>query len=79
MHPVAMRAIFECRQALPGVPIIGAGGVMTGRDAADLLAAGANAVQVGTAIFLDPRSPWRVCRELKAWCQQRGYKAVADI
>jgi len=79
LHPVAVRAVSECRRALPGVPIIGAGGVMTGRDAADFLAGGANAVQVGTAIFLDPRSPWRVGKELEAWCRQRGFKAVADI
>jgi len=66
LHPVAVRAVQECRKAFPATPIVGAGGVMTGRDAAELLRAGAQAVQVGTATFVDPRAPLRVLRELEA-------------
>ena len=68
VHPVAVRAVWECRGAYPGVPIVGVGGVLTGRDAAELLLAGADAVQVGTAIFRDPRAPWKVLRQLAQWC-----------
>ncbi len=57
LHPVAVRAVYECRKALPSVPIVGVGGVSTGYDAAELLAAGADAVQVGAATFADPRGP----------------------
>ena len=53
-HPVAVRAVWECRAAFPELPIVGVGGVATGRDALELLWAGADAVQVGTATFRDP-------------------------
>ena len=68
VHPVAVRAVWECRAAFPDVPIIGVGGVMSGADAVELLVAGADAVQVGTAIFRDPRAPWKVLRQLARWC-----------
>ena len=47
------------------------GGVFSGRDAVELLQAGADAVQVGTATFRDPRAPWKVLRQLEHWCQAR--------
>jgi dihydroorotate dehydrogenase (NAD+) catalytic subunit len=77
LHPVAVRAVYECRRAFPGVPIVGVGGVMTGADAAELLAAGADAVQVGTATFADPRAPLRVLTELRAWCARHGIESLA--
>ena len=61
--------------ALPEVPIIGVGGVTGGEAAAELLVAGANAVQVGTATFADPRAPVRVRNELAAWCARREFRA----
>ncbi len=72
VHPVAVRAVWECRAAFPDVPIVGVGGVMSGRDAVELLLAGADAVQVGTATFRDPRAPWKVLRQLARWCQEHG-------
>jgi dihydroorotate dehydrogenase (NAD+) catalytic subunit len=72
VHPVAVRAVWECRDAFPEAPIVGVGGVGSGRDAAELLLAGADAVQVGTATFRDPKAPWRVRRELARWCERRG-------
>ena len=53
---------------VPGVPIIGTGGVATGEDAVEMLLAGASAVGVGTATFLDPRATLRIVDELGAWC-----------
>ena len=47
------------------------GGVFSGRDAVELLQAGADAVQVGTATFRDPRAPWKVLRQLEQWCEAR--------
>ena len=52
----------------PTSPIVGVGGVTSGADAVELLVAGADAVQVGTAIFRDPRAPWKVLRQLARWC-----------
>jgi dihydroorotate dehydrogenase (NAD+) catalytic subunit len=72
LHPVAVRAVWECRAAFPRTAIIGAGGVRSGRDAVEFLRAGADAVQVGTAIFRDPRAPWKVLRQLGRWCAARG-------
>lgn len=72
VHAVAVRTIYDVRAALPDVPIVGVGGVSTGWDAAELLLAGAVAVQVGTATFADPKAPHRVQRELVAWCHERG-------
>jgi dihydroorotate dehydrogenase (NAD+) catalytic subunit len=79
LHPVAVRAVFECRQAHPAVPIVGVGGVTTGADAAELLAAGADAVGVGTATFADPRAPERVLRELITWCRRHHVHRIRDL
>lgn len=68
LHPVAVRAVHDCRRAFPDAPIVGVGGITSGTDAVELLMAGANAVQVGTATFEDPRAPWRVQEELARWC-----------
>lgn len=71
VHPVAVRAVYECREAFPGAGIVGVGGVASGGDALELLMAGADAVQVGTATFADPRAPWKVHDELARWCRRR--------
>lgn len=68
LHPVAVRAVYDCRRALPDVPIVGVGGVATGEQAAEMLAAGADAVQVGSATFADPRAPALVLAGLERWC-----------
>jgi len=72
VHPVAVRAVWECRAAFPEVPIVGVGGVACGTDAVELLLAGADAIQVGTATFRDPRAPWKVLRQLTRWCERQG-------
>jgi dihydroorotate dehydrogenase (NAD+) catalytic subunit len=79
IHPLAVRAVYECRAALPGVPIVGVGGVTDGETAAELLAAGADAVQVGTATFADPQAPGRVVRELTAWCARHGILTIDEL
>jgi dihydroorotate dehydrogenase (NAD+) catalytic subunit len=79
IHPLAVRAVYECRAALPGVPIVGVGGVTDGETAAELLAAGADAVQVGTATFADPRAPGRVVGELTAWCARHGILTIDEL
>ncbi len=79
LRPVAVRAVWECREAFPDAAIVGVGGVRNGRDAVELLMAGADAVQVGTATFADPRAPWRVVDQLRRWCRREGVGAAADL
>lgn len=79
IHPVAVRAVFDVHAALADLPIIGVGGVASGWDAAELMLAGASAVQVGTANFVDPRASIRTLEGLTAWCDARGVASIADI
>lgn len=79
IRPVAVRAVYECRAAFPAAGIVGVGGVSSGRDAAELMVAGADAVQVGTATFADPRAPSRVLEELEAWCRGQGVGRTAEL
>jgi dihydroorotate dehydrogenase (NAD+) catalytic subunit len=79
IHRVAVRAVFDVRAAYPDAAIIGVGGVMCGEDAVELMMAGADAVQVGTATFRDPRAPIKVVRELESWCSRRGIRKVSEL
>lgn len=79
IHPVAVRAVYDVRSAHPDLPIIGVGGVWSGADAAELLLAGADAVQVGTATFEDPTAVVRVLTELEEWLGDRGLDSVRAI
>ncbi|MGI8685547.1 MAG: dihydroorotate dehydrogenase [Acidimicrobiales bacterium] len=79
IHPVAVRAVYECRVAFPDAPIVGVGGVAKGEDAAELLVAGASAVQVGTATFADPRAPARVLEQLERWCRGHNVSRVTEL
>ena len=79
IHPVAVRAVYECRVAHPDLPIVGVGGVARGADAAELLLAGASAVQIGTATFADPRAPARVLKELAEWVRRQADPRLSQI
>jgi dihydroorotate dehydrogenase (NAD+) catalytic subunit len=79
IHPVAVRAVFDVRAALPDVPIVGAGGIATGWDAIELVLAGANAVEVGTATFAEPRAPARIAAEIDAWLAANGVANLSDM
>jgi dihydroorotate dehydrogenase (NAD+) catalytic subunit len=79
IHPVAVRAVFDVRAAHPDATVIGVGGVMSGRDAVELMMAGADAVQVGTATFRDPRAPIRILTEIETWCADHGVRRVREL
>ena len=68
-----------CRAAFPDAAIVGVGGVSDGLDAVELLLAGADAVQVGTATFADPRAAPRVLEQLAGWCASHHVRDVRDL
>ena len=77
IRPVAVRCIWQVHEAFPDIPIIGMGGVRTGRDALELMLAGAATVSVGTAIFHDPSACPRIVRELEEELASRGIERAA--
>jgi len=78
IRPVAVRAIYQVHQAFPNIPIIGMGGVATGRDAFELVLAGASAVSIGTASFGNPTAALQVKNELADLLTQKGFKDFRD-
>jgi dihydroorotate dehydrogenase (NAD+) catalytic subunit len=76
--PIALRLVWQCAQAV-GIPIIGVGGISTAEDAVEFLMAGASAVQVGTATFVQPTAMLDVLDGLKAFCARRGITDVAQL
>lgn len=78
IRPVAVRAIYQVRAAFPTIPIVGMGGVANGRDAFELVLAGANAVSVGTATFGDPMASIKIRDELEELCTARGFSSFVD-
>ena len=79
IKPIALRMVWDVHKALPDVPLVGIGGIESGRDAVEFLLAGASAVQVGTAIFRDPAAPLRIVAELAAWCAEHGVTDVTTL
>ena len=79
IRPVAVRAIYQVHAALPNLPILGMGGIRTGHDALEFIAAGASAVSIGTAVFGDPSAPWRIATELGQELQARGYDSLREV
>src|SRR5256885_2648229 len=77
LKPIALAAVYACRRVTE-LPIVGMGGVMTGRDVLDFVAAGARHVALGTILFADPDAPARVRAELVAELSARGYADVDD-
>ena len=77
LKPIALAAVATCYRAT-GMPIVGMGGIRTGLDALEFVAAGARHVAIGTALFADPDAPTRVRTELRAAAASRGWNAYED-
>jgi dihydroorotate dehydrogenase (NAD+) catalytic subunit len=78
IRPVIVRMVFQCARAVR-IPIIGCGGIMSADDAVEYLLAGAVAVQVGTASFLDPAAMIRIIEGLLAYCERHGVASVREL
>jgi len=78
IRPVAVRAIYQVHAKYPKIPILGMGGVASGGDALQLIAAGASAVSVGTASFGDPLAPVRIKEELASLLKSHGFSRLRD-
>jgi dihydroorotate dehydrogenase (NAD+) catalytic subunit len=78
IRPVAVRAIYQVHSAMPQVPILGMGGVASGRDALELILAGASGISVGTASFGDPMAIPRIQRELQSLLIARNFSSMRD-
>jgi dihydroorotate dehydrogenase (NAD+) catalytic subunit len=79
IRPIAVRAVHEVHTAWPHVPIIGQGGATSGRDALELILAGASAVAVGTANFLNPRASMEIAGEIGRYMTTHGVDNIADL
>jgi dihydroorotate dehydrogenase (NAD+) catalytic subunit len=78
IRPVAVRAIYQVHQAFPNTPIVGMGGVASGRDAFELILAGASAVSVGTATFGNPNAAMQIKEELSQLLTKNGFSDFRD-
>jgi dihydroorotate dehydrogenase (NAD+) catalytic subunit len=78
VRPLAVRMVFQVASRVK-VPVIGMGGIMTGADALEFLVAGASAVEVGTANFVDPDAALRIVGEIEGWCETHGIARVRDV
>ncbi len=79
IRPVAVRCVWQVASALPEVPIVGLGGVMTGEDAAEMLLVGATAVQVGTANFINPLATAEIADGLRDYLRGQRIASVAEL
>ncbi len=79
IRPVAVRSVFDVRAALPEVPIIGVGGIASWEHALEFMMAGANAVQIGTANFANPRVTKTVIKGLGRWCKRNAIQEIESI
>jgi dihydroorotate dehydrogenase (NAD+) catalytic subunit len=78
IRPVAVRMVHEVVSSVD-IPVIGGGGIMTGRDALEFLITGACAVEVGTASFVDPRATLEIADGIQNFCRDRGVQRVRDV
>ena len=78
LRPIALACVYACARSVD-LPIVGMGGVVSGSDALDLVAAGASAVALGTILFSDPWAPTRVREELDAAVRSQGVASASEI
>ncbi|MBR6590237.1 MAG: nitronate monooxygenase, partial [Bacteroidaceae bacterium] len=78
VKPIALRMVWQVAQAVK-IPVIGLGGIMNWRDAVEFLLAGATAIQIGTANFIDPAITVKVAQGIDDYLNRHGFTSVKDI
>ncbi len=79
IRPIALAAVHKVARSLPGVPIMGVGGITSGSDAVEFLLAGAWAVQVGTAMLVDPAAPLEIAQGILRHLRSTGLASPAEL
>ena len=79
VHPIAVRAVHEVHRNFPDIPLIGQGGIATAEDALQLILAGATAIAVGTANFVDPLSALKVKEGIAAYMDRHGVTDLSEL
>lgn len=78
IKPIAIRAVYQVHEAMPKIPILGMGGISNGRDALEMIAAGASGVSIGTASFGNPMALMNISNELKDLLELKGFASLRD-
>ena len=78
IKPIALRMVWQVKKAV-NIPIIGLGGIMNATDAIEFMLAGASAIQVGTANFIDPSISEKIVDGMTEWCEQQGVQDISTI
>jgi len=78
IKPITMRLVYEASQVIQ-IPIVGLGGIESATDVAEYIIAGASAVEVGTAHFLDPRASEKLVGDLEAWCIEDKANTISTL
>ena len=78
IKPIVVRMVYQCAKAVD-IPIIGCGGISSAADAIEYMLAGASAVQVGTATFVNPSAMIEVISGLETFCKRKGIKRVSEL
>ena len=78
VKPVALRMVYQVARAVQ-IPVIGLGGISNAKDAIEFLLAGASAIEIGTANFLDPAISVKVAQGIVEYCERHGFKNVSDL
>jgi dihydroorotate dehydrogenase (NAD+) catalytic subunit len=79
LKPQMLRAVFEVARAVPETPVVAVGGIRTGEDAIEAILAGAWAVQLGTAVMIDPSAPLAVAQDIVRFLKAKGMASPADL
>ena len=78
VKPVAVRMVWQVSHAV-GIPVVGLGGISCAADALEFLMAGARAIEVGTANFIDPTVTVKIVKGLEEYCERHGLKSIQEI
>jgi dihydroorotate dehydrogenase (NAD+) catalytic subunit len=79
LKPVALRIVYEVAACLPGVPLIGSGGILSAEDAIEFFIAGATAVQIGTANLIDPAAPARIIAGIRDYLTRESFSDIREL